>query len=62
MSTPVPSPSKPLADRDVNTSSPTKIRDSKSASSESMEKDSLDKSKSMEYHRQVLQSRLDEEK
>lgn len=55
-----PSPTKPLATRDVNTSSPspTKLKAEKPAT----EKEDANKPMSMEYHRQVLQSRLDEEK
>ncbi|KAL9127297.1 MAG: hypothetical protein Q9175_007766 [Cornicularia normoerica] len=56
------SPSKPLASRDINTSapSPTKLKGDQAPNT--MEKEGTNKPKSMEYHRQVLQSRLEEDK
>ncbi|KAL8710982.1 MAG: hypothetical protein Q9220_004581 [cf. Caloplaca sp. 1 TL-2023] len=50
-------PTSPLKSRDVNTSSPTKPTGQKSTTDST----TAEKPKSMEYHRQVLQSRLDEE-
>ncbi|KAL9070260.1 MAG: hypothetical protein Q9161_004953 [Pseudevernia consocians] len=56
------SPTKPLASRDINTSapSPTKLRADQA--SNTMDTEGANKPKSMEYHRQVLQSRLEEDK
>ncbi|CAF9904751.1 hypothetical protein IMSHALPRED_000163 [Imshaugia aleurites] len=57
------SPTQPLSSRDVNTSapSPTKHK-SDPAASRDMEKEGAKKPKSLEYHRQVLQSRLEEDR
>lgn len=54
------SPSKPLTSRDVNTSSPSKSKSEKP--SILSEKAAAKQPKSMEYHRQVLQSKLEEDK
>ena len=67
MSTTTTSPTRPLASRDVNTSapSPTKLKADQlpTASTEKEVADDKKKPpKSMEYHRQVLQNRLDEDK
>ena len=56
MSSPT-SPTKPLATRDINTSSPTKAK----LADQMENKEGVDKPKSMEYHRQVLQNRLAED-
>ncbi|KAL9636795.1 MAG: hypothetical protein Q9164_002606 [Protoblastenia rupestris] len=53
-----PSPTKPLASRDVNTSLPSPVKDSTNMP----EKEITSKPKNMDYHRQVLQSRLAEDK
>lgn len=55
------SPTQPLASRDINAPSPTKPNSSDGQST-ATEKEAPTKPKSMEYHRQVLQSRLDEDK
>lgn len=60
MSSSHPSPSKPLTLRDINTSSPLKTRSENPAISS--EKEGVKQPKTMEYHRQVLQSKLEEDK
>ena len=62
MPSPRLSPTKPLAARDIYTPSPTKTKDTTISCSDMPEKDIVDKPKTMEYHRQVLQSRLEEDK
>ncbi|KAM0804680.1 hypothetical protein BDR22DRAFT_885359 [Usnea florida] len=67
------SPSKPLSTRDINTTSPSPT--TLKASHQTPDEDNLDqkssnqnnsnnnnKAQSMEYHRQVLQNRLEEDK
>ncbi|KAL2055312.1 hypothetical protein ABVK25_004650 [Lepraria finkii] len=58
----MPSPHKPLASRSTNTS-PTKPQTSeKPTATIGMDNEDANKPKSMEYHRQMLQNRLAEEK
>lgn len=62
------SPAQPLASRDLNASgpSPTKPKAEQASNDNTttttMEKDGANKPQSMAYHRQVLQSRLEEDK
>ncbi|KAF6241710.1 hypothetical protein HO173_000421 [Letharia columbiana] len=56
------SPTKPLASRDINTSGPSPTKPKADQVSNTVGKESANKPQSMEYHRQVLQSRLEEDK
>jgi len=55
------SPSKPLSNRDINTSGPSPTKTNKPASPSKPQQTEPNKPHSLDYHRQMLQNRLEDD-